>query len=493
MMNIILILLVGLTVDAKTLFTQQEIQSELNAFNNDFIKFSKSLPIKKNNNGHIVDSDYLTAKASEKIFARRKLLTNQESHFSEPKRNDLAQALIEDDQFMELITEMDQGFRSGQTQTQPWSDDYWPHFRGGTGARYADENFPSSTDWKENFDYISKNPFRLVFESGKSDLIDNLSPSEKYDLLIDKNSGALTKSSWSEGEAYFNRYGKVETWMGICHGWAPAAYMSERPAKAVSVLAFDDKTKITFYPDDIKALISLLWANVRTPVRFVGGRCNDQNPDLDTFGRPKNPDCLDNNPSTWHKVVVNRIGVSKRSFILDATWDYQVWNQPVISYTYSYFNPQTLSTVDSLEKAKVKIEDFSKDKFSKYRSPNTQFVVGVAMEVTYAIERRPGHDTPADYTHTVLYTYDLEIDSKENIIGGEWYKMPHPDFLWTPTKDAKALARNDVYLLGQPNWNGKTALPTTWKRHALESAQSTQPLAKIIDSLLELSKENTER
>ena len=42
--------------------------------------------------------------------------------------------------------------------------------------------------------------------------------------------------------------------MGICHGWAPAAFMVQRPTKMVEVLAADGKTKIKFYPSDIKAL-----------------------------------------------------------------------------------------------------------------------------------------------------------------------------------------------------------------------------------------------
>ena len=55
-----------------------------------------------------------------------------------------------------------------------------------------------------------------------------LSPSEKYDLLVGDKNFTLTKAMWNEGLGYYNRNGSVERWMGICHGWAIAAYMYPR-------------------------------------------------------------------------------------------------------------------------------------------------------------------------------------------------------------------------------------------------------------------------
>ena len=49
--------------------------------------------------------------------------------------------------------------------------------------------------------------------------------------------------------------------MGICHGWAPAAFSIERPENGFTVKAADGVTDIYFWPDDVRALASLHWAH----------------------------------------------------------------------------------------------------------------------------------------------------------------------------------------------------------------------------------------
>ncbi|MDZ4660690.1 MAG: hypothetical protein SGJ18_03635 [Pseudomonadota bacterium] len=476
-------------------FSDKELQDELNQFRSNPKLFYSSLPPKKGAQSQLVDSGLKGRRVKQNQRAQIILASDPWLRLSNPNGNDLAQNLLEDGAFISNIQKLaDSELLSGEIDIKPWSDDYWPFYKGGLASRYSDGAFPRSQDWQENFDYYMAHPFFPIFESGSAPSINSLSPAEKYDLVIGAKGGALTSKMWKEGAAYYAATGKVEFWMGICHGWAPAAYMQKRPQKSVEVLAFDGKTKIKFYPADIKGLTSLLWANAATPVRFVGGRCNDEDPKVDSMGRPTSPDCLDTNPATWHLAITNRVGVSKKSFIIDATYDYQVWNQPVTSYTYTYFNPQTLNLTSSLDKAMIPITDFSEDKFKSYRSQGVKFVVGIKMQTTYLIENNPEqHDVedPNTDTHaTASYTYDLELDETGKIIGGEWYRNPHPDFLWTPTKDARAMAKNDYYLLGEPLWDGKQALPKTWQDHGRESATNGQPLLKIIDSLITLSLEN---
>ena len=100
------------------------------------------------------------------------------------------------------------------------------------------------------------------------------------------------------------------------------------PAKTV-VVKNKDGLEIPFYPSDIKGLGSLNFAKKRYPTRFIGGRCNTKGPQEDSNGRIIDQKCFDTNPGTWHQAVVNQIAISKRSFIMDATYDYEVWNQPV--------------------------------------------------------------------------------------------------------------------------------------------------------------------
>ncbi|MDZ4084582.1 MAG: hypothetical protein U1E10_16690, partial [Bdellovibrionales bacterium] len=251
------------------------------------------------------------------------------------------------------LSEMEsEGLREGKLDETPWSDTYWPIYMGVLGARYANQQFSSASNWKGYYDYVSQSSEKLskLAKNANPLILDSLSPSEKYDLLIgDLTDGAttyeagyLTPHMWEEGRQYWDERGEVEPWMGICHGWARAAYMLPRPSKAVDVSSADGQSTLKFYPSDIKGLSSYLWAKVRVPTRFIGGRCNDKDAEKDPeTGRVLNEKCFDTNPANWHQIVVNQIGVAKKSFVMDATFDYEVWNQPVYSYSYKYFNPQT--------------------------------------------------------------------------------------------------------------------------------------------------------
>lgn len=381
------------------------------------------------------------------------------------------------------------GLSRGQAREVPWSSDYWPTYLGLLGRRYADPKFPASRKWEKNFAYIKAHPAVDIVKSGDASAIDMLSPSEKYDLLVGDAGGSLTAAMWDEGKWYQERSGDVESWMGICDGWAAAAVMLPRPRKMVTVLAADGRMKLNFYPDDLKALASLLWAKARTDVRFIGGRSNEKKPKTDEVGRLISPEAFDPNPGTFHLACVNQLGVSQRSFIIDATYDYEVWNQPLASYEYTYFNPEKMQAAPDLESATVARADFTKDRFRKYRSEHAKGFAGVYLRVRYVAETSPSHnttDSPArDRIVSVDYTYDLELGQDGAIIGGEWYKNAHPDFLWVPAPGARPLTPADPLATGQ--WDPRRPLPSSWQKAALRVSPSMLPLAKIVESLFELA------
>lgn len=388
------------------------------------------------------------------------------------------------------LKDMEGHLQAGTVAESPWSGDYWAIYTGMLAKRYADPNFPASTDWKENAEYIN---------GTGSCTVDHLSPAEKYDLLVGDETKSLTKAMLAEGQSYFEKSGKVETWMGICHGWAPAAFMEHRPSHAIEVTAADKKTKIKFYPSDIKALASLLWAKTSTDSKFIGTRCGIKNPPTDPEnGRILAKECFDTNPGTWHLAVVNQIGVKKRSFVLDATYDYEVWNQPAYSYEYTYFNPKTNQPVRRMSDGIVSLgdPDFN-DTFKKYRdNPEATSVVGIAMKFVYIAETRPSTDDKDSDGHdrrvAVNYLYDLELDKDGQIVGGEWYHQQHPDFLWTPTEGAKALSVGDQFLSSKHDkstWQDRqhTSMPEIWQEAALKGSGRGQPLAKVVKELIQKS------
>lgn len=419
--------------------------------------------------------------------------------------NDRAEDLIDlGENLVKTLSEMDEKeLNSAELSVRPWSDDYWAIYKGVLAFRYGDPNKKDDSDWKVNTDFVRDNKSDLYIESG---LINLLSPAEKYDLLVGDKSESMTKKMLEEGRYYYENQGEVETWMGICHGWAPAAYMMDRPTSVVKVVAADGKTMIPFYPSDIKALGSLLWANVRTYTNFSGGRCNEKDPKRDEEnGRIIDQNCFDTNPGTWHKAVVNQIGLSDRSFIIDATYDYEVWNQPIYSYSYRYFNPQNYDTSwDDYKEVAISLEDYTQDKFKNYRDAKTKSIVGVEMSVQYIAETHPTqreYDNKSfDYVTSVTYRYDLELNERGEIIGGEWYGNKHPDFLWTPPVGTRALTRLDNLIVeaiegGRTDleWKKGQPVPAVWRQYLRDYSKQGQPLGLIVEGLVERSREAAEQ
>jgi hypothetical protein len=355
-------------------------------------------------------------------------------------QNDLAENLVEEPSKMIInLSEMnDKNLLAKNLSISPWSDSYWPIYSGSLGLRYNDPQM-SFSSWKEHYNYILKNPVSKLIKNKKFDL---MSPSEKYDFVFGIKNKNLSEANWAEGAMYNSEYGEVESWMGLCHGWAAASFMLPEPVKKVSINVADNK--IVFNPSDIKAFGSLLWAKGEFSSRFIGGRCNEKQPELDNNGHPKEVDCLDNNPGSWHMAVVNQIGQFDRSFIMDASYDLQVWNQPVYGYEYSYFNVQSNNDVENLKDALVDRNDFANDPRIKVRAANAKYLVGVKMIVKYVSENSPSDEENQSINYGLAnYRYDLELDGDMNIVGGEWYSKNHPDFLWVPEASAFPESIND--------------------------------------------------
>jgi len=174
---------------------------------------------------------------------------------------------------------------------------------------------------------------------------------------------------------------------------------------------------------------------------------------------------------------------------MDVTYDYEVWNQPVYSYSFHYFNPQDMTYVKTLDEATVPFAQFTNDRFRKYRRNNVASVTGVVARVAYVVETTPSHretDIEPGYAlRKVDYFYDLESAQDGTLTGGEWYQNAHPDFLWTPPPGARALTPADSYATG--NWTPHTPLPQSWRRAAWQVSPYQMPLAVIVEALIRLA------
>lgn len=488
-----------------------DLQNELDAFDRNPAQEMGRLPAKRDDKGELVahpftafsprdlhNGDFVlqrdTVRKSFSTVVDGVYISLEDSvpGKSPIEAGDRPENLVESLRFVDLGAMEEAGLRQAALaeSSQPWSDDYWPFYLGCLGRRYADPGFPGSSSWLKNRDYIRAHPAQEIWRDGAA-AIDLLSPAEKYDLLVGDNVGSLTDAMWAEGESYYNATGKVERWMGICHGWAPASYMMPRPTHAVTVQAANG-TQVRFYPADIKALASLLWASANTIVRFIGGRSDDKNPATDANGRVISPKAFDTNPGTWHLAVVNQLGAAGRSFVMDSTYDYEVWNQPVAGYQYRYFNPQTMKLANTVGEATVTRDQYTRDRFTQYRGRDTASYVGIIMQVRYMVETTPVHrdtDGPSDdAAYTVIYKYDLELNTANRIIGGEWFTgKSHPDFLWTPPPNARAISPAEPMATG--TWDTGEALPRSWRSAGVSAARDGMPLAKIVEALIRLANE----
>lgn len=468
----------------------------------------KNLPLKENNNFKTLkennnfktlpEKDTISQKYFEKRDAIRKNLMKNgnikhknKDPLSSYIENDNPRYLVDNpESFVDNIYEIDsKNLAASALPFQPWSGSYWPFYLGSIAYRYGDLN-SHSKDFHYYAKYIREyNTAEMLVSRGETN---NLSPAEKYDLLLGDKKFTLTNSIINN----ILSQNSIEKWEGICDGWAPASYMYNRPIRSVKI-SNPEGTQITFYPSDIKALSSLLWAKLNYSNNFIGGRCNEYNPKVDENGRIISQNCFDTNPASFHLALINQIGINQKSFIIDATYDFEVWNQPVYSYSYYYFNPKTGTTSSRSNDVMINRSAYTNDKFRNYRSNNATYIVGVKTRMEFIAETQPNisqKDYPNnDAIMAVEYIYDLEIDSNGQIIGGEWYQSAHPDFMWTPTFETDVSTNAVPFYSGFPYidnyyryiWNENPTRPNSeWAYYSSFAASSYEvPLENIVRSL----------
>lgn len=369
----------------------------------------------------------------------------------------------------------------GQANFRPWASSYWPIHKGLIANRFADRGFPESGNWSINYSYYMSNPPQALLNSGR---ISALSPTEKYDLLLEDGSWSLTRAVWgkvvSTAEA---GGGHIPGWYGICHGWSAANHMRNPvPEKTVVVSSVHGRYRIPFTPADIKALISYLWAESAPQSVFIGNRCRG-NATRDAEGRVSDPACFDNNPMTWHLSVLNRVGRDQDSMVMDSSVTGSVWNFAIDSYFFRYYNPLTLKPVRDWKDGVVSRENYFSDPFKTHRAPNAKYIIGVLMEVFHpnATSARSSNSTDISYKNKT-FLYDLELDENYNVVGGEWHSHERPDFIWTFPFDSQAMTAADRAT--QDSWNPGTALPSSWGSLGQGAARQGKVMAKIVNGLL---------
>lgn len=417
----------------------------------------------------------------------------------------------------------------------PWSGDFWPDQKGSIADPYNETGQgifgASRIMWTSNHDFLKKRAATLHQVLAQNvnaideEKWDNLSPSEKYDMLMGDTGFTMTHRVVEMVEK-MDSIGLVAGFSGVCHGWGPASLYMPRPEHTITLMSPLGR-KINFYPFDIKALASFLWGKsaVANMVKFEGSKCYS-GAHKTKYGRLVDSKCFNINPATFHLVAVNQIGLNHRGFIVDRKSDATVWNHPVYGYRAKFFkvSDRHPEVGVSLDRAKVSATSLSFDPFREFRSAKTVAIVGVEMTFYYGKENRsPDHiqyDGPSkDVVDHDTLRYDLELDAQDNIIGGEWREFgeadaqtlveqvgyTHPNSIWLAPVGLNAFSPGDIYI--QPSdWNGNGPVPASWrdaavkyasvatigaddpKTGALVSIPNPQALGPVVDRMIEMSR-----
>lgn len=474
-------------------FADSEIESDLKRFHENPEKFMNELPpevvdgkIKRRGD---INPLVVQERLGERLQIRDNIIAQSKWAFSPQaliSAVDDPKILIEKGQVNTSIWDINnRGLNKSELVKMPWSDTYWPTYKGSIGQRYADPGFPKSKNWGENYGYVMSRPASSIFNSGSRNAINKLSPAEKYDLLVGDSGMTLTRYAWNMGKGKYESKGVVPSWEGICHGWNAANHMYMPMIYNPVTVRARNGTPITFFQSDIKALWAMFWANANVETRFAGQRCTKSKPPKNNLGRIMDETCWDINPATLYLGLTNQIGMNQRGFVIDSTFDYQVWNFTVAKYVNTFFNPQSLRPTGDLKQAILPLNKFTLDKFRGLRNPATAYVVGVVTDLYYTNATSATHkSTDKPILKALRIYYDLELDSNGNIIGGEWYTNAHPDFLWTYDVGYLGKGAVDESTLPEEWTNGLTP-PSSWTHSAVKQSSWGMPLHKVVDRIVQ--------
>lgn len=364
-------------------------------------------------------------------------------------------------------------------------------------------------EWVQNGSYESVEqalPFAIDAQGGLTEHIaQKLFRQGRYATLEDAFDEASRLANLDKHNYVLeSKNGIMGIWEGICHGWATASAHLPRPVNAVDFILKNGK-RLRFFPDDIKALASLLWANSIVQdskwydnngmaqgggVIMEGLRCNDSSPSKDEWGRfydatadkysnKIEPRCVGVHPAIWHLGLVNLIGKQGRSFVVERKIKAAVDNHPMRSYSMKFFNPYT-GEYGTLAQS-VKNLNY-KDQFYNFRNKDTTMLVGVKLKMTYMNWQDPKserNDSPTDdKLKDVEMFYDLELNRHGDIVGGQWRTTEvgaanllgdrtQPDFFWVITKDWKKFFNENTTI---SKWVDKRrSPPKDWAQASLNA------------------------
>jgi hypothetical protein len=355
---------------------------------------------------------------------------------------------------------------SGSCEKLPWSGSYWPMEHGLISSRYDGPNnnigkFDKASgefieyEYEESISLIQQ-PLQfnkaVAERKNLSEYCQELSPAEKWDILVSDKSFGLT--NWMKWKCdQFSKDGKIPEWFGICHGWSAASYFYKEPKKPV-IYTTPNGIKIKFLPHDIKALVSQFWANCNYETGFVGTTCDfpkpsdiPRDPITNLYNDPK---CTSVNPAAFLIILANQVGIRRKNMVVDPFQDNEVWNHPLTSYKLKYYHVINGQVYSKLESNLVQVSQLkdSKDKVLQYvfkhKPISAYYVIGVWFKFTYVLESQASFSLKYEnYQETKDNIAHIFLTKNLDVCGGVWPTNNHVQFIWKWQEDKTPIGIND--------------------------------------------------
>lgn len=327
---------------------------------------------------------------------------------------------------------------SGHAERTAWPSTYWPTSQDSINARWntrgegrdrfspAEKYDLAFNGWQPSAQFDSLRPWSSYGEWDRG-YYEQLGPLARH-VSTNMGNAAGRDGRDNDGDGEIDEADeRPEGWWGLCHAWVPAAMRELQPGSTPVVV-----NGVTFYAGDLEALV--IAAYNRAGAAMIGDRCNDggsgagSSPvERDEHGRATDPACRDTNAGSFHVIMANYLGILHEPIAEDRTFDYEVWNQPVVSFEVTSSNEVTAAQANELLSRTGTAYELNRD---------ARKLMHIRATATYITESHADR-TPADpeqYKRTDAYEYILELDGRGNIIGGEWISRNHPDFLWNPVR-----------------------------------------------------------
>ncbi|MCB9554583.1 MAG: hypothetical protein H6707_00685 [Deltaproteobacteria bacterium] len=300
--------------------------------------------------------------------------------------------------------------------------------------------------------------------------VDAAWPSVAPDQLVPVTRGVGLATAWELSVHGPFRPVLPEYWNGHCGGWVWQSSTTPPPAREIVVRYLPDASPpiqackpgtdqtgcVTFRAADIEALLAEV--SIGAPITTLGSRCNSESSALLTeiaeTGRVSDDRCRDLNPGALHIALVGLLqrGVDGERLApgVDVTADYEVWNYPVIGFSF-----REVGVYTNRAAARRRVLAAHAGDGERILVADADRWVEIAMTLTLQ-DLSEELSLPAAERHRtkrfpLRYLLELKSDpeavglGQKRIVGGEWLdesRLTHPDFLF--------LARADQPLVRHP-------------------------------------------